>query len=281
MASKILLCCLLVAACTATPQRNSPTRERRPTGQEFVDLLPDDFTNEEYELLLDEFVEFLNVKDLKDRGDFVDLERMECTPKLGKYTVEDPIQCDKFYECGTNGQLTEKLCPDGFVYDIPGKSCNHPQRVECKDRTELQEPEVFPGCPRRNGYFNPPEPERCNEYVECVDGLATAGKCSTGVVWSPPILACTTPAQSKREECIKAEVKEYICPVVRGALRFGNHDRHADPKDCGKFYICLPNGTYNKASCDKPRVFSEEKGACLEAEEVPGCEDYNKKDEEK
>jgi len=272
---------LLLNTATPNPQRNAPVRERRPTGQEFVDLLPDDFTNEEYDALLDEFVEFLEIKDKKERGDFVDLDKLECTPKLGKYTVEDPFQCDKFYECDTSGKLTEKLCPDGFVYDIPGRSCNHPQRVQCGARTELQEPQEFPGCPRRNGYFNPPEPEKCDEYVECVDGLATPGKCSTGVVWSPPILACTVPAQSGREECIKAEVKEYTCPPVRGALRFGNHDRHADPKDCGKFYICLADGTFNKASCDKPKVFSEAKGACLEAEEVPGCEDYNKKEEEK
>jgi len=283
MTSSLILGYVLLLLNTATPnpQRNAPVRERRPTGQEFVDLLPDDFTNEEYDALLDEFVEFLEIKDKKERGDFVDLDKLECTPKLGKYTVEDPFQCDKFYECDTSGKLTEKLCPDGFVYDIPGRSCNHPQRVQCGARTELQEPQEFPGCPRRNGYFNPPEPEKCDEYVECVDGLATPGKCSTGVVWSPPILACTVPAQSGREECIKAEVKEYTCPPVRGALRFGNHDRHADPKDCGKFYICLADGTFNKASCDKPKVFSEDKGACLEAEEVPGCEDYNKKEEEK
>ena len=57
MASKILLCCLLAVSCTGTPQRNGPARERsRPTGQEFLDLLPEDFTNEEYELLLDEFL---------------------------------------------------------------------------------------------------------------------------------------------------------------------------------------------------------------------------------
>merc|ERR1712168_1470073 len=225
MASSLILGYVLLLLNTATPnpQRNAPVRERRPTGQEFVDLLPDDFTNEEYDALLDEFVEFLEIKDKKERGDFVDLDKQECTPKLGKYTVEDPFQCDKFYECDTSGKLTEKLCPDGFVYDIPGRSCNHPQRVQCGARTELQEPQEFPGCPRRNGYFNPP---------------------------------------------------------VRGALRFGNHDRHADPKDCGKFYICLADGTFNKASCDKPKVFSEEKGSCLEAEEVPGCEDYNKKEED-
>eukprot|EP00092_Neocalanus_flemingeri_P008643 GFUD01009312.1.p1 GENE.GFUD01009312.1~~GFUD01009312.1.p1 ORF type:complete len:281 (+),score=64.49 GFUD01009312.1:77-919(+) len=280
MASKLLLCFLLVTTSIANPQRNSQDLGR-PTGQEFVDLLYEDFTNEEYQVLLDEFVEFLQVKELRSKGDFVDYERMECTPKIGKYKVEDPVQCDKFHECDTNGKLTEKLCPDGFVYDIPGHSCNHPQRVECKDRTgELQEPQVFPGCPRRNGYFNPPEAEKCDEYVGCVDGLATAGKCSTGVVWSPPILSCTLPAQSGRPECIAAVVKEFDCPPIRGALRFGNHDRHADPADCGKFFVCLANGSYNKASCDAPRVFSEKAGACLEAKDVKGCEDYNKKDEE-
>merc|ERR1712117_236988 len=126
MASSLILGYVLLLLNTATPnpQRNAPVRERRPTGQEFVDLLPDDFTNEEYDALLDEFVEFLEIKDKKERGDFVDLDKLECTPKLGKYTVEDPFQC-------------EKLCPDGFVYDIPGGSCNHPQRVQCGARTEL------------------------------------------------------------------------------------------------------------------------------------------------
>jgi len=199
--------------------------------------------------------------------------------KLGPYTVPDPDQCDKFYECGTNGRLTEKLCPDGFVYDIPGKSCNHPQRVECKNRLDLQEPEVFPGCPRRNGYFYPDDPLRCNEFTDCVDGLATAGKCSTGLVWSSPILSCTRPEESGRQECVNAVVHDYTCPPVRGALRFGNHDRHRNPDDCGLFFICLVTGTYNKASCEKGKVFSEDAGACLLPEEVEGCEDYFFKDE--
>jgi len=255
------------------------TRIRRPSGQEFLDLLPEDFTDGEYAQLLLDFKEFLAVKNLKDRGDFVDFETLECTPKLGPYKVEDSLQCDKYYSCDTSGKLTPKLCPDGFVFDIPGNSCNHPQRVKCGARTELQEPQPSPGCPRQNGYFNPPEPELCGEYVECVSGVATPGKCSTGVVWSPPILACTTPAQSGREECVNAVVAEYTCPKPVGPLRFGNHDRHANPEDCGTFYICLASGQFNKAACDKPRVFSEEAGACLEAEEVPGCEDYNKEEE--
>ena len=63
------------------------------------------------------------------------------------------MQCDKYYVCETDGTLVPKLCEvsdkfigiqcwgrvdlcqydnslvqDGLVYDIPGKSCNHPQR---------------------------------------------------------------------------------------------------------------------------------------------------------
>merc|ERR1712181_203100 len=125
---------------------------------------------------------------------------MGCTPKIGKYTVEDPVQCDKYYVCETDGTLVPKLCEDGLVYDIPGKSCNHPQR------------------------------EKCNEYTTCVDGNPTPGKCSTGVVWSPSILACTRPDQSKRPECEAAVVHEFICPNTR--LRFGNHVRLPQPTDC-------------------------------------------------
>ena len=46
-------------------------------------------------------------------------------------------------------------------------------------------------------------------------------------------------------------VAEYTCPPARGPLRFGNHDRHANPEDCGTFYICLASGQFNKAACDK------------------------------
>merc|ERR1712179_342443 len=273
----LTLLLLSIASTQANPQRNSPRSGL--DGHEFVELLPSDFTPEEYEVLLDEFVEFLERKELLARGDFVDVDNLECTPKIGKYTAEDPFQCDKFYECDTNGRLTPKLCEDGLVYDIPGKSCNHPQRVECKARTELQEPKPTPGCPRLNGYFHPEDPALCDEYTTCVDGNPTPGKCSTGVVWSPTILACTRPDQSKRPECVAAEVKEFDCSVSN-PKRFGNHDRLSHPTDCGKFYVCFPAGNFNKASCDKPLVFDYDSGSCKPAEEVDGCEDYNKDEDE-
>ena len=60
----------------------------------------------------------------------VSLSNLTDTFQLGPYKVEDGLQCDKYYSCDTSGKLTAKLCPDGFVFDIPGNSCNHPQRVQ-------------------------------------------------------------------------------------------------------------------------------------------------------
>ena len=67
------------------------------------------------------------------------------------------------------------------------------------------------------------------------------------------------------------------CEVLGNSLifiqfRFGNHDRLAHPEDCGKFYVCFENGTFNKASCDKPMAFDESTGSCKPAEEVTGSD---------
>jgi len=74
----VILPLLLVVLTTLTvegvPQRNSPRRGL--DGHEFVELLPDDFTKEEYDILLDEFVEFLERKEKIARGDFVDVDNI-------------------------------------------------------------------------------------------------------------------------------------------------------------------------------------------------------------
>merc|ERR1712037_272157 len=103
----------LVMMTVAIPQRNSP-RQREFDGHEFVELLPEDFTIDEYDTLLQEFQSFLLRQELISRGDFVDVDNLECTPKIGKYTVEDPVQCDKYYICETDGKLVPKLCEDGL-----------------------------------------------------------------------------------------------------------------------------------------------------------------------
>lgn len=50
------------------------------------------------------------------------------------------MQCDKFYEC-KDGVATEKLCPDGLVFDPLNRKvnkCDQPFSVDCGERTELR-----------------------------------------------------------------------------------------------------------------------------------------------
>ena len=58
--------------------------------------------------------------------------------KSGQY--KDDIQCDKYYECH-DGVATEKICPDGLVFDETIRlknKCDQPFNVDCGDRTELR-----------------------------------------------------------------------------------------------------------------------------------------------
>ena len=61
-----------------------------------------------------------------------------CPSKDGQY--EDSKQCDKYYEC-IDGIATEKLCPDGLVFDPLNRKvnkCDHVFNVDCGDRLELR-----------------------------------------------------------------------------------------------------------------------------------------------
>lgn len=53
----------------------------------------------------------------------------------------DAEQCDKYYACN-NGRITEKLCPDGMVFndfDISQEKCDLPYNIDCSTRPKLRE----------------------------------------------------------------------------------------------------------------------------------------------
>lgn len=62
--------------------------------------------------------------------------------KYGQY--KDNVQCDKYYEC-VDGVSTEKICPDGLVFDESIRlknKCDQPFNVDCEDRIELRKHNV-------------------------------------------------------------------------------------------------------------------------------------------
>lgn len=70
---------------------------------------------------------------------FSDAQKFQCpNDRSGQY--KDPVQCDKYYECD-DGVATERLCPDGLVFDETIRlknKCDQPFNVDCQDRTELR-----------------------------------------------------------------------------------------------------------------------------------------------
>ena len=68
---------------------------------------------------------------------------------------------------------------------------------------------------------------------------------------------------------------QFACPsysVAVTRLRFGDHDRLADPTDCSKFYACLLSGQPRVATCPPPLAFDQESGFCTDYRKVKGCE---------
>ena len=53
-------------------------------------------------------------------------------------------------------------------------------------------------------------------------------------------------------------------------LRFGNHDRLANPQDCQQFFSCLRTGQPRLGACPKKTVFNEATGHCDDPNNVKG-----------
>lgn len=78
-------------------------------------------------------------------------DEFQCPQKSGFYP--DPIQCDLYYHCTADGELTEKLCPDGLLFDDTNPShekCDTSINVECGQRTTQRERKTKK-CHNNNG----------------------------------------------------------------------------------------------------------------------------------
>ena len=70
--------------------------------------------------------------------------QFQCPPEDGFY--RDTIQCDKYFDC-YRGAQTEKMCPDGLVFDSSlgprVEQCNYPFLAQCPDDAILRELKKF------------------------------------------------------------------------------------------------------------------------------------------
>lgn len=72
--------------------------------------------------------------------EYEDDELLDQCPEPNGY-FPDAEQCDKYYDC-RDGKITEKLCPDGLVFNDfspQHEKCDLPFGIDCLKRPKLRE----------------------------------------------------------------------------------------------------------------------------------------------
>lgn len=205
----------------------------------------------------------------------------ECPEKYGFFA--DAFQCDRYYECH-NWQITEKLCPDGLVFNdfsVELGKCDLMHSVNCTGREELQAARPSGKCPRQNGFYPDEDPAVCDKFVQCTMGKVNPLTCPAGLIFSLKTSTCQWPDQAGRT----CKTKEYVGFDCTGPrldplnLAPGQslHPRFRDAKDCQFFFTCDNGVTPRRHGCEKGRVFNDAAKRCDDPKNVPECKDwYNK-----
>ena len=127
------------------------------------------------------------------------------------------FSCDKYWKC-IEGEAELKLCGNGLAFDdvdptFTTENCLDLHSVDCGNRTELEPAISAPNCPRLYGTFA--DPEDCNAFFNCRDGLSNRYMCAPGLAfddgdrvckWADQVSAC----KRQREE--QGEQGEFVCP---------------------------------------------------------------------
>ncbi|KAJ8734239.1 hypothetical protein PYW07_014790 [Mythimna separata] len=210
----------------------------------------------------------------------VSAQEFDCPEKSGFYP--DPYQCDLYYKC-SKGVSEARLCPDGLVFsdENPNKEkCDIPSNVDCGDRKELQEPKPSKGCPRQNGYFVHPDPQACDKFHYCSDGVPNEMPCPPGLYFDEETSNCDWKESVKRTcDHITKDLLDdgFSCPdgeVMGPNGRALPHPTFPHPEDCQKFYICRNGVQPQKGLCPLGKVYNEDTFMCDDPEKVQGCENF-------
>ncbi|KAB0800397.1 hypothetical protein PPYR_06137 [Photinus pyralis] len=207
--------------------------------------------------------------------DFEQESSDQCPEPYGYFA--DVEQCDKYYEC-KDGQITEKLCPDGMVFNdfsTQDEKCDLPFNIDCTTRPKLQTPQPSQNCPRKHGYFAHEEANVCDKFYYCTDGKFNLIVCPDGLVYNEKVGICSWPDEAKKKGCSSRDVFQFDCPKVNESVGL-THPRYPDPEDCQYFYVCIDGVTPRRNGCKLGQAFDERTSKCDWARKIPECADWYK-----
>jgi hypothetical protein len=68
-----------------------------------------------------------------------------------------------------------------------------------------EDPQPSDGCPRANGYFRHSDPQVCDKFFNCVDGVPNILPCPPGLIYDDSRSTCAWPAESRRTDCVHSK----------------------------------------------------------------------------
>jgi len=216
------------------------------------------------------------------------------------FLVPDANYCDVYLRCTPNDdgghyESQKGSCPSGQVLD--DVKCRPLAEVSCEGRenfhnaitadiysSTLTKPATrtrYAGLPadspvwstlciEPDGLFE--VPDECPKYVECFEGRGYVRQCPSGTVFDASQSRCEHESFAGRRDCAAlAATRSISCPPRRDQLRFGSHERLADPTTCVGYFVCSVDRIPRPASCTPPLVFDAESAFCVEQTKVPEC----------
>ncbi|KAK0179849.1 hypothetical protein PV327_005560 [Microctonus hyperodae] len=197
----------------------------------------------------------------------------QCPELNGYFPAAD--QCDKYYDC-RDGKFTEKLCPDGLVFNDfspQHEKCDLPFGIDCSKRPKRQPPQSSPHCPRMHGYFAHEDARNCDTFYYCVEGKFNKITCPAGLVFSEKTGICNWPDEAQKKGCGSRDLFNFTCPHVVESVA-ATHPRYADSEDCQYFYVCVNGEIPRRSGCKLGQAFDERTGKCDWARKIPECKEW-------
>lgn len=118
----------------------------------------------------------------------------------GNVNLPHPTVCQRYFEC-IFGWRTERICPNGFLFDRQVGSCNRGHLVNCNptepnppgqpNPPNVPLPVCIPGGQVHHGH-----PTDCTRFFQCINGVLHHRVCPNGHHWSERRMACDTIANA-------------------------------------------------------------------------------------
>lgn len=154
----------------------------------------------------------------------------------GSY-VRSSVSCNSYNRC-LNGQPHHGVCPKGYAFSPRTQLCDSNIEVDCRACSPF-------------GIQHISNPDNCQMYYRCVNGIRTSMTCSPGLLFDRNFGDCNV------ELKVQCAVRNTICEPYRwsGLITIGN------PVDCSSYYRCL-NGETFEAACPSGLFYNPHSGDC-------------------